>query len=113
MDECVDRVGAGSCSSLLDDRPSGAVGSDCLAGDASVYTLTLKDRLGKAKDLLAEENAKCVPSDSCFCTETVFFYWCCALFTWQGTAGQDGPPGSPGEQVTLRLLDNLVHAVLK
>lgn len=58
MDECADRVGAGCCCSLLDDRPSGAVRSYCLAGDASVYTLTLKDRLGKAKDLLAGRKLK-------------------------------------------------------
>lgn len=52
MDECADRVGAGCCLSLLDDRPSGAVTSYCLAANASVYTLTLEDHLGKAKDLL-------------------------------------------------------------
>lgn len=53
MDDCADRVGTGCCCSLLDDRPSGAVRRYCLAGDASVYTLTLKDHLGKAKDVLA------------------------------------------------------------
>lgn len=72
MDECADRVGAGCCLSLLDDRPSGAVTSYCLAANASVYTLTLEDHLGKAKDLLeGRKNSKM--SEWLLYTESVIF----------------------------------------
>lgn len=60
MDECTNRVGTGCYRSLLDDRPSGALRSFCLAGDASVYSLALKHHLGKAKDLLAGKKLKMV-----------------------------------------------------
>lgn len=71
MDGCTNRVGTGCCCSHLDDRPSGAVKSSCLAGDASVYSLTLKDHLGEAKDLLAGRKLKSTEWFMFLCTNCV------------------------------------------
>lgn len=64
-------------------------------GAAIWQRLLLKDQLGTAKHLLAVGEMKML----IWLMLNRAFVLSFALSTWQGTAGQDGPPGSPGEQV--------------
>jgi len=57
MDEHIGQVRT-CCFSLLNDRSSGTEKDCSLAGDVTVYILTLKDQIGRAKALLAVQKLK-------------------------------------------------------